>query len=130
MHTHQIYAELSAHKVTAISRDMDIILPTRHNPENQNGNTMISQATKQAITALLAVDPTATDTEREAVALAMQGSNDPAVLKIKDVAKRLGLTRQTIYNMVRRGDLAPVKSGGICTGITTQSLARYLHGAA
>lgn len=106
------------------------IFPTPNNPEQHHDSNMISPHTQAAITALLAVDPTATDSEREAVAAAMQGIDSQAVLSVKEVAKRLGRTRQTVYNLVKRGVLIPIKTGSICTGVTAQSLARYLQGAA
>ena len=91
---------------------------------------MISPHIREAITALLAVDHSATDAEREAVAAAMRGTNTPQVLAVSDVAKRIGRTRQTVYSMVRRGQLAPVRtSGGILSGITADSFAAYLRGA-
>ncbi len=87
-----------------------------------------------SITALLAVDTLATDADRERVAAALRGEESgPAVLSVKEVCRRLGRTRQTVYNLIKRGLLQPVRGGGcggMCTGITTQSLARYLHGAA
>ena len=95
---------------------------------------MITEMTMTAITALLAVDTLATDADRERVAAALRGEESgPAVLTIKEVCKRLGRTRQTVYNLIKRGLLQPVKGGGcggMCTGITTQSLTRYLNGAA
>lgn len=107
--------------------------PHPNSPEVSHEAHMISAHTRQAITALLAVDPSATDDEREAVAQALQGKQSgPAVLSIKEVCRRLGRTRQTVYNLVKRGLLQPVRGGGcggMCTGITTQSLSRYLQTA-
>lgn len=92
---------------------------------------MISEHTRAAIVALLAVDPNATDAEREAVATLMTGeSQGPAVLTIKEVCKRLGRTRQTVYNLVKRGMLSAVTNGSTTAGITLDSLNRYLRGAA
>lgn len=60
-------------------------------------------STRKAITALLAVDDTATTEERDRVAIALAGSS--AVLKIATVAERLGLSRPTVYGLIRRGVL-------------------------
>lgn len=106
------------------------INPHPNSPEVQDAHTMISENTKAAITALLAVDKTATDDEREAVAAALQGKQSgPAVLTIREVCDRLGRTRQTVYNLVRKGLLTAVSGGTNNTGITTDSLKHYLLGA-
>lgn len=108
----------------------EAINPPTNNPKNNHDNTMISDHTKAAITALLSVDKTATDDEREAVAMALQGKQSgPAVLTIKEVCDRIGRTRQTVYNLVRKGLLVAVNGGKNNTGITTDSLTHYLKGA-
>ena len=96
---------------------------------------MISPHIRDAIVALLAVDRAATDDEREAVARALAGKpveDGPAVIAFKDVCSRLGRSRQTVYNLIARGLLTPVKGAGksgYCTGVTAASLDAYLRGA-
>ena len=89
---------------------------------------MISPATRDAICALLAADKCATDEEREAVARSLRGeSTEPDVVSIKEACRRLGKSRQTIYTLVRRGRLRPVRGAGkFNTGITAQSLTDFL----
>ena len=96
---------------------------------------MISPHIRDAIVALLAVDKSATDEERETVARALAGQpiqDGPAVLSIKEVCARLNRSRQGVYNLISRGLLTPVKGGGAAgfnCGITADSLDRYLRGA-
>ena len=91
---------------------------------------MIAEHTKAAIIALLAVDKSATDEEREKVATALRGEiKGPTVYTVKEVCERLGRSRQTVHNLVKAGLLTPVKGGGAkgyCTGITAESLTNYL----
>lgn len=91
---------------------------------------MISQATKDAVLALLSVDPTITQEERFAVAQALHGDHGPDVVTVSDAMKRLGRSRQTIYNLVARGLLKGVKGAGKSgcnTGITAASIEAYLN---
>ena len=92
---------------------------------------MIAEHTKLAIIALLAVDKTATDEERQTVARALAGTPPgPVVLSIKEVCRRLGKTRQTVYNLCKRGLLQSVKGAGnkgLNSGITAASLSAYLR---
>ena len=96
---------------------------------------MISAHIRDAVIALLAVDKSATDDERETVARALAGqpiSTGPAVLSFKEVCQKLGRSRQGVYNLISRGLLKPVKGGGAAglnCGITADSLDRYLRGA-
>lgn len=95
---------------------------------------MIGATTKDAIIRLLATDPTATEDEREKVARALAGEHmDAAIIRIADAAKRLGCTRQTIHNLVKRGKLETVAgsgSAGSSIGITAESFRRYIKGRA
>ena len=91
---------------------------------------MISEHIKSAIIALLAVDTSATDDEREKVAAALRGEiKGPTVLSVREVCERLGRSRQTVHNLVKAGLLVAVKGGGAKgynTGISAQSLQDYL----
>lgn len=94
---------------------------------------MISNHIRDAIIALLATDTAATEEDREAVALAMSGTpaDGPAVISFKEVCARLGRSRQTVYNLIRRGLLTPVRGAGMAgysTGVTASSLAEYIRG--
>ncbi|HTI18994.1 MAG TPA: helix-turn-helix domain-containing protein [Trinickia sp.] len=56
----------------------------------------------------------------------------PKLHRINDVAAALGVSRQTIYRMVRRGVLTLVKIGPNSSGITdasVQRLAGSQHGS-
>lgn len=70
------------------------------------------EITKRAVLAILAADDTATDDERERVAMAVSGEYAP--LTICDAAERLGVTRPTLYAMVRAGKLTRLADGRIC----------------
>lgn len=94
---------------------------------------MISDHTRDAIVALLAIDKTATDAEKQRVAEALSESPDaPAVITYTAAGKRLGCTRQTIYALVKRGKLKSVSGAGAQgrpTGILVSSISQYLIGA-
>lgn len=94
---------------------------------------MISQHTRDAICALLSVDSSATDADRQRVAEALSETPDaPAVVSYTDAGKRLGCTRQTVYNLVKRGKLKSVTGAGAQgrpTGILVSSISAYLLGA-
>ena len=65
---------------------------------------MIAESTKLAIIALLAADQTATDDEREAVAKALRGEpTGPQIYSIKETMALIGRTRQTVYNLLKKG---------------------------
>lgn len=81
---------------------------------------MISNHTRAAITALLAVDDTATDAERTAVAAAVSGQW--AALTITEAAKRLGCKRPKLYKMLRMGLLHATPDGRI----SELELARFM----
>ena len=70
------------------------------------------EITKRAVLAILAADDTATDDERERVAMAVSGEYAP--ITISDAAERLGVTRPTLYAMVRAGKLTRLADGRIC----------------
>lgn len=70
------------------------------------------EITKRAVIAILAADETATDDERERVAQAVTGEFAP--LSICAAAERLGVTRPTLYAMLRAGKLKRLSDGRIC----------------
>lgn len=94
---------------------------------------MISDHTRDAIVALLAIDKTATETEKQRVAEALSETPDaPAVVSYTAAGKRLNCTRQTISALVRRGKLKSVTGAGAQgrpTGILVSSISQYLLGA-
>lgn len=94
---------------------------------------MISDHTRDAIVALLSIDKTATEAEKQRVAEALSETPDaPAVVSYTTAGKRLGVTRQTIHNLVRRGKLKSVTGAGTHgrpTGILVSSISQYLLGA-
>ena len=94
---------------------------------------MLSPHIRDAIIALVATDKNATDADRQRVAEALSESPDaPAVVSYTAAGKRLGCTRQTVHNLVKRGKLKSVSgagSQGRPTGILVSSLSQYLLGA-
>ena len=94
---------------------------------------MIANHIKDAIIALIATDKTATDADRQRVAEALSESPDaPAVVSYTAAGKRLGVSRQTIYDLVKRGKLKSVTGAGEQgrpTGILVSSISQYLLGA-
>lgn len=90
---------------------------------------MISETVKAAIVALLAADQTATEAEREAVAKALRGEpTGPQIYSIKETMGIIGRSRQTVYNLLKKGRIVGVRgSGDQYTGITSESLDKYLH---
>jgi transposase len=64
---------------------------------------MIGTHTRAAIAALLAVDEGATDDERNRVTVALAGK--PKLLTQTEAARRLGVSRRTVINMIKRGML-------------------------
>lgn len=66
---------------------------------------MIGTHTRAAIAALLAVDEGATDDERNRVTVALAGK--PKLLTQTEAARRLGVSRRTVINMMKRGMLVP-----------------------
>jgi predicted transcriptional regulator len=71
----------------------------------------MTDVTRKAIVALLAVDETASVEERDRVAAALAGT--VRVMSIAEAAKRLGVTRPTVYAYIQSGLLARSKSGMI-----------------
>ena len=83
----------------------------------------MTAATRKAIVALMAVDETATADERERVAAALAGRMCE-VLTVAEVARRLRVSRMTVYAMSRRGHLARLQDGRI----SARSVEQYLEG--
>ena len=70
------------------------------------------EVTKRAMLALVNADDTATVEERKRIEVAIKGEFEP--LKVYQAAKRLGVTKPTIYAMVRAGKLTRLANGRIC----------------
>ena len=70
------------------------------------------EVTKRAMLALVAADDTATAEERDRVAAAIAGEAPP--LTVTAAAERLGVSRPTLYAMVRAGKLKRLSDGRIC----------------
>lgn len=86
----------------------------------------MTEITRKAIVALLAVDETASEEERDRVALALSGAA-PKVLRIAEVAERLGRTKQTVHNLINAGRLKTVPGAGIFSaGVTEESFRAYV----
>ena len=68
--------------------------------------------TKIAIVAILNADDTATDEERRRIETAIAGEFEP--MNVSAAAERLGVTRPTIYALVRAGKLTRLANGRIC----------------
>lgn len=82
----------------------------------------MTAATRKAIVALLAVDETATEAERNRVALALSGRY--GVLSVAEAAERLGVSRPTIYRLIKAGYLTRTQGGEI----SELSIETYLCG--
>ena len=78
------------------------------------------EVTKRAMLALVNADDTATEDERRRIATAIAGNFEP--LQVSQAAARLGVSRPTIYALVRAGRLTRLANGRICG----RSLADYL----
>lgn len=86
-------------------------------------------STRDAIAALVAVDKTMTDDERERVMAAMRGDGC-AVVTFADACKRIGVSRPTVYRLVKCGRLVAIKgASGNAIGVSGDSLNKYLKGA-
>ena len=70
------------------------------------------EVTKRAMLALVNADDTATDEERRRIETAIAGEFEP--LNVSAAAERLGVTRPTIYALVRAGKLTRLTNGRIC----------------
>ena len=94
---------------------------------------MISEQTRKAICALLAVDPEATQADRDRVAESLAGEPVDAVatLTIAEACKRLNCSRTTIWRRVRAGRLTGISGEGEAGNIrwiTRESVERLLAG--
>ncbi len=80
--------------------------------------------TDQRLSRLVAADP-ATLAQVDLILGGGAGSEDLRTLDFKTSAKRIGVSRPTIYKMVRRGDLATVR---VCDRdrILVRSLVDYM----
>lgn len=81
----------------------------------------MEESTRKAIIALLAVDATATEAERARVALAL--TNTWRAISVAAASRMLGVTRPTIYRLVRDGMLSRAADGRI----SEQSIEGYLR---
>lgn len=81
----------------------------------------MEESTRRAIIALLAVDATATADERNRVSLAL--ANTWRAVSVAAASRMLGVTRPTIYRLVRDGMLSRAADGRI----SEQSIERYLR---
>ena len=70
------------------------------------------EVTKRAMLALVNADDTATDEERRRIEMAIAGEFEP--LNVSEAADRLGVSRPTIYTLVRAGKLTRLADGRIC----------------
>lgn len=70
------------------------------------------EVVKRAILQMIAADDTASDDERERVMMAVTGEYAP--LTICAAADRLGITRPTLYAMIRAGKIKRLADGRIC----------------
>lgn len=52
--------------------------------------------------------------------------SQPLIYRINAVTEKLGISRNTIYRLVKSGDLELVKVGARASGITTQSVNAFL----
>lgn len=53
--------------------------------------------------------------------------NQPIVYRINAAVKKLGISRATIYRMIKAGDLDLVKISIRASGITSESMHRHLN---
>ena len=81
----------------------------------------MQQMTRVAIVAILNADNTATDEERRRVELAVEGEFKP--LTVCEAAERMGVSRPTVYALVRAGRLK--RTGKRISG---RSVAEYFKG--
>lgn len=77
------------------------------------------EVTKRAMLALVNADDTATDEERRRIETAINGEFEP--LNVSEAADRLGVSRPTIYGLLRVGKLTRLADGRICG----KSIANY-----
>lgn len=86
---------------------------------------MISDTTKAAVLALLAVDAGATDSEKERVKIALTDRRpNGRLIRTGDAAKMLDVHPNTVRNWIKSGRLEGVRGGGSrMIGVTEASLA-------
>ena len=90
----------------------------------------MTDVTRRAIVALLAADEPATEKARTDVAIALRGDIARKVT-FKEACERLGVSRPTLYRLVKNGQLTAMQ--GTCKnaiGITMESFERFLRGEA
>ena len=71
----------------------------------------MTEVTRRAIIALAAADETATVEERDRIAFALAGR--VRVFNIAETAEMLGLSRPTVYDMIKKGELKRTSRGQI-----------------
>lgn len=81
----------------------------------------MTEITRKAIVALMAVDETATVEERDRIAFALAGR--VRVFNVAETAEMLGLSRPTVYDMIKKGELKRTSRGQI----TEFSINEYLR---
>lgn len=86
---------------------------------------MIGKHTRAAIAALLAIDEGATDDERNRVTVALSG--EPKLLTQTEAARRLGVSRRTVINMIKRGMLAQVKGSAFLSELEIDRVLCMMH---
>ena len=89
---------------------------------------MFSTATSHAILVLALNDEKATENEKTAIKRVLSGDTRSAsrIVKYKDAARRLGLSYQTVKNLVGRGALRGVRgSAGRMVGVSEESILDY-----
>lgn len=84
---------------------------------------MISKHTTEAIIALLAVDPQASDDDRQRIVAAISGEGDGGALSVAGAARRIGVTRVTLYRLCKAGALTRLADGRV----SEASVSRYLN---
>lgn len=82
----------------------------------------MTEVTRKAIIALAAADETATVEERDRIAFALAGKF--RVFSVTEVSEMLGLSRPTVYDMLKKGEIKRTSRGQI----TEWSINEYLHG--
>lgn len=92
------------------------------------GGAMFSDATRNAICALAAVDEGVTPAEREMLSGLLSGRRGRSVgiVKYAEAARRLGLSVPSVKRLVANGRLRSVSTGGPrACGVTEDSLMRF-----
>lgn len=81
--------------------------------------------TKKAIVALLHADDTATEKERQRVVDALKGEKSQKIISYGEAGERLGLCKNTIYNLVKIGRLEGVQGNRRKMGVTLESVKNF-----